>query len=77
MISESYNKIRICWCVSTGGKGVKIDIGNISNMDAGCNVGDIGAGNNCNVMGEFCLTLMGSLEEMGKFMISWLKTAVR
>lgn len=38
---------------STGGKGVKVDIGNVSNMDAGSNMGDIGAGNNCNILGEF------------------------
>ena len=29
-------------------------------MDAGSNTGDIGAGNNCNVMGEFSgVTLLG------------------
>lgn len=30
-----------------------MDMGNVSNMDAGSNMGDIGAGNNCNIMGEF------------------------
>ena len=42
----------VCRACSTGGKGVKVDIGNISDMEAGSNTGGIGAGNSCNVMGE-------------------------
>lgn len=41
--------------ISTGGEGVKIGIGNISNAAFGHNAGDIGVGNNCNVSGESCV----------------------
>lgn len=40
--------------ISTGGEGVKIGIGNISNAALGHNAGGIGVGNNCNVSGESC-----------------------
>lgn len=42
--------------ISTGGGGVKIGIGNISNMDVGYIAGGIGVGNNCNVNGEPCVS---------------------
>lgn len=40
--------------ISTGGEGVKIGIGNISDAALGHNAGGIGVGNNCNVSGESC-----------------------
>lgn len=40
--------------ISTGGEGVKIGIGNISDAAFGHNAGGIGVGNNCNVSGESC-----------------------
>ena len=40
--------------ISTGGEGVKIDIGNMSNVAMGHNAGGFGVGNNCIVNGETC-----------------------
>lgn len=36
--------------MSTGGN--EVSIGNVSNMVAESNMGDVGAGNNCNIAGE-------------------------
>lgn len=39
----------ITLCISTGGKGVEINIGNAMNAEIGFNAGGIGAGNNVNI----------------------------